>query len=137
MGDVFMRPDKKGNPRYTARTRVKGCKPLTKTFGRKTDANDWLKKTEGALIENRDFPEREERKHTVNELFKEYKENGFVDKPDSKKKQSKQLDWWADQIGHLELKKPNSKGYCHSDQQTEKTQKPLWQSYQQQHCEPL
>ncbi len=104
MGDIFERPDKKGKPRYTARARIKGCKPVSKTFGRKTDATQWLIKTEAALLENRDFPEREENKHTVNDLLNEYKTNGFMDKPDSKDKQANQLDWWAKQFGYLELK---------------------------------
>ena len=104
MGDIFERKDKGGKTRYTARTRRKGCKPITKTFGRRTDAKIWLTKTEAALIENRDFPEREEGKHTVNDLIKIYKKNGFADKPGSKDKQTKQLDWWADRLGHLLLK---------------------------------
>lgn len=103
MGEIIERRNKKGKPRFTARIRSKGCKPVSKTFGRKTDASAWLTKTEAALLENRDFPERVERKYTVKDLIDKYTDEGFTDKEASKASQTRQLGWWSKRIGHLQL----------------------------------
>ena len=103
MGEIIERRNKKGKPRFTARIRSKGCKPITKTFGRKTDANEWLTKTSAALLEDRDFPERGERIKTLNDLITDYIANGFSEKKASEDSQTRQLKWWGKRIGHVQL----------------------------------
>jgi integrase len=103
MGEIMERRNKKGKLRFTARIRIKGCKTMTKTFGRKTDANEWLTKTSATLLENRDFPERGERGLTLNDLITKYIAEGFFEKEASEASQTRQLKWWGERIGHVQL----------------------------------
>ena len=44
---------KDGSKSYTARVRLRGHQPVVKTFGRKSDAKEWAKRTESAMKERR------------------------------------------------------------------------------------
>lgn len=87
---------------YRAQIKRKGAPILTKTFKRKTDAEDWAKNQEVALVNGEHFPEREARRHTFDEAVKRYKAEHLpkLAKPQDRERH---LDWWNERLGRLRL----------------------------------
>lgn len=111
MATIIKRTGKKGTT-YLARIRIKGHPEITKSFSRKTDAGDWINKTEAAIKENRDFPERQRCKRTVGDVIKRYLDEGFEKKPGSVDHQTRQLNWWFKRIGALLLRELTPEVIC-------------------------
>jgi len=98
MGTIRKRQKDDGSPSYQVQVRVKGCKPVSETFDRLTDAKVWAKKTEAALREGRHFPERVAQSRTLAELIDRYVADVCPDKKGGAKT-AMQLRQWKDELG--------------------------------------
>ena len=103
MSNIEERVSKSGDVSYRARVRLKGFKDRSHTFKRKTDARKWVSKAESEMREGRYFGTLESEKQTLADAIERYIKSGFKNKPSSSKRQTAQLQWWHQQIGHLRL----------------------------------
>jgi len=109
MATIQERKLKDGSTRYRVIVRQKGHKPETATFRRKTDAKEWAKKIESAMLENRHFKNRVARKRTLAELIEKYIKEVMPKKSDIMQQQVIQLNWWKEQMGHMTLAELSSR----------------------------
>ncbi len=103
MASIFERKDQDGKTRYRVQIRLRGYPPQSETFERKTDAKLWAQQTEAAIRDGRHFKTMESKKHTLGELIDRYIREFLPKKPKSFDKQSAQLLWWKQEIGHCIL----------------------------------
>lgn len=103
MAVIEERTTAEGKRAYRVKVRLKGSPTVTATFDRKTDAKEWAKKTEAAIKEGRYFKTTEAKKHTVAELVDRYIEEILPRKPKSVIGQTRHLNWWKKELGHLTL----------------------------------
>ncbi|MGC9217404.1 tyrosine-type recombinase/integrase [Acidithiobacillus sp.] len=87
---------------YKAQIKRKGAPILTQTFKRKTDAEEWAKKQEVAIIKGEHFPEREAKRRTFKEAADRYMAEHLPELayPTSRKRN---VQWWVDRIGRYRL----------------------------------
>lgn len=108
MASIQKRASKDGKVRYRAQVRRKGQPPLTATFARKTDAQNWAEDRETDIRQNRHFKYAEAKKHTVGEAIDRYIESVLPRKPKSAYIQAPQLIRWRNEIGNIKLSDLNS-----------------------------
>ena len=72
MATIRERLRKDGSKVFQVQIRLRGQRPTTMTFKRKTDAQKWIQNTESAIREGRYFKKSESRRHTVGELIDRY-----------------------------------------------------------------
>jgi integrase len=89
--------------KFRVRVRLKGYPVQTATFKRLTDAKQWAKTTESAILEGRHFKTNQSKKHTLAELIDRYIDDVLPLKPKSKDSQETQLTWWRTEIGDYTL----------------------------------
>lgn len=80
---------------YKAQIRLKGFAPEIATFERKTDAQDWAKKTEADMKAGRHFGQS--KRHTFNELADEYLKDAA--KLRSYTDRARQIEYWRGAFG--------------------------------------
>lgn len=103
MATIRARKTKSGT-RYMVEVRLKGAKPQTASFARKTDAKRWAQQTEAAIREGRHFKTAEAKRRTVADLVDRYIADVLPTKSASaRSKRERQLAWWRQEIGHLTL----------------------------------
>jgi integrase len=92
---------------YQAKVRVRGEKPRTRTFKRKTDAVAWAAKTETDLGHGTYVPTTADRRRTLAELIDKFIAEYLPIKPNNKDadKTVSLLEWWKDRAGFLTLDK--------------------------------
>lgn len=100
MAYIEKRISRDGTISYRAQIRAKGQKQISETFPTKRLAEAWAKKTETEIKEGRFFKSSQARKRTVAEMIEKYIEEILPSKPKSIKKQTSQLNWWKQEIGH-------------------------------------
>jgi integrase len=101
---IEQRQTKRGEVRYRALVRLKGCPPQSATFRRLTDARRWVQQTESAIREGRYFRTVEARRHTLAELVDRYVETVLPMRRDtSRRDQLRHLRWWQGRLGVLLL----------------------------------
>ncbi|HSX38754.1 MAG TPA: site-specific integrase [Chlamydiales bacterium] len=100
MAFIEKRTAKDGTVSYRAQIRIKGQASINETFPNKRLAEAWAKKTETEIKEGQFFKTYEARKHTVAQMIDRYLETIMPRKPKSTRKQTAQLTWWKQQIGH-------------------------------------
>jgi len=103
MATIRERKTSKGESRFMVIVRLKGQPDQVATFNRKTDAKKWAQHTEAAIREGRHFKTTEAKKRTLSELIDRYIADILPTKPKSALKQTKQLEWWKDEIGYSTL----------------------------------
>ncbi|KKK71662.1 hypothetical protein LCGC14_2911670, partial [marine sediment metagenome] len=103
MASIQKRASKDGKFRYRVQVRRKGQPPLTATFARKTDAQNWAEDRETEFQQKRHFKYAEAKKHTVGEAIDRYIETVLPRKPKSAYIQAPQLIRWRDEIGDIKL----------------------------------
>jgi len=103
MATIEKRTTNDGVTTYRVKIRLKGYPTETATFERKTDAKIWAQQTETAIRKGRYFKVAEARKHTLAELVERYIRDVLPTKPRSEKDQTRQLNWWKEQIGSYTL----------------------------------
>ena len=99
----FHKREKNAKPSYTAKIRIKGHKPVFKTFDRLTDARDWAAKTETEIKEGLYKNIIEAQRHTFTELVERFKRDVVPRKPKVGKEYARQLEWWRIHLGDLTL----------------------------------
>lgn len=107
MATIERREAADGTVRYRVRVRLRGEKPRTRTFKRKTDADLWSKKVESDLGHGVYVPTTADRRRTLAELIDKFVAEHLPIRPNNadRKKLSAQLKWWKDHAGHLTLDK--------------------------------
>ena len=99
----FHKREKKGKPSYTAKIRLKGHKPVFKTFDRLTDARNWAAKTETEIKDGLYKNIIESQRHTFSDLVERFKRDVLPRKPKIGKEYVRQLDWWREHLGDMTL----------------------------------
>lgn len=104
MATIQARRDSDGRVRYRVQVRLKGYRPISATFDRKTDAKDWARETETDLKAGRYLKTAESKKHTFGNMIDRYIKQVLPNKrPGTREAQEPQLRWWQEQIGHCIL----------------------------------
>lgn len=106
MANVEKRISDSGKITYRVKVRLRGFPPQSATFDRVTDAKTWASKTETEIKEGRYFKTSASKRHTLGEMVDRYKRDVLPHKSKSEKftqNQTKQLDWWKDELGHFVL----------------------------------
>ena len=101
MATTETRRGRDGKLVYRVKVRRRGQPNQTATFKRKTDADNWAKIQEVAILEGRHFKASEAKKHTVAEAIDRY----LRDTPKSRdaRDRQRQLTWWREQLGRYTL----------------------------------
>lgn len=87
---------------WRVQIRIRGHKPVTKTFARKTDAKKWATKTEADVRAGLYLRTRESEKRTMADLIERYREKRLA-RLASAANVGAQLDRWAAELGHMRL----------------------------------
>lgn len=103
MASIKERKDKNGKTRFYVQIRIKGAKPESGSFKRKTDAERWIQQTEAAIREGRHFKTSAAKKHTLGQLIDRYMVDVLPTKKKCEQRQGAQLNWWKQQLGHFLL----------------------------------
>lgn len=100
MATIEKRTNAKGEGSYRVKVRIKGHPVQTASFKRKTDAKKWAQATETAIHEERYFPYARSKRKTFSEMIDRYIEEVLPLKPKSQVKQTQQLNYWKEKLGH-------------------------------------
>jgi integrase len=105
MATINERTNKAGQKRYTVQIRLKGARPVTKTFQTKGEANAYIQDMESDIRHGRHLPAQEAERRTLAELIARYLESpDFNDKaPNTRYCQKAQLEYWRRELGHKTL----------------------------------
>lgn len=104
MAAIEVRKSKDGKTSYRVKIRLKGYRPEEATFDRKKEAQRWITQTEAAMMEGRFYKSAERRKLTVVDVIDRYSTDTLPHKSTNmQKRQSSQLLYWRQQIGHMLL----------------------------------
>ena len=112
MATIRKRVGRDGTVRWQAQVRRTGCRPLVKTFGRKTDADVWVRETERAL----DMGDLSEaipaNQLALSQLLDQYLEEGVAasrgDRPiaeSDRRNRRRQLEWWRSSLGKIQIRR--------------------------------
>lgn len=94
----YIREPKKPGHRYQAEVRLKGHRPITATFDRKSDAKTWIQKVEADIRAGRHQLYAEGQRHTFEDAVNRY----FKEQSVSVVKRGHLL-WWKKELGPLLL----------------------------------
>lgn len=105
MGSIVTRKTSKGETTYQAHVRRKGQPAYVKTFRSKRKAESWIHRTEAAIAERRDMPQREALKRTVGEMVEQYVDDeGFAKlSATEQRKRAQQLRRWVQILGGISV----------------------------------
>ena len=103
MANITERTLKDGTKRYTVIVRIKGCDTRTKTFRRKTDANNWVSKIETSIRDGVQLTTRIALKKTLGDAIDRYILEVLPEKPSLEKDQTTQLNWFKAELGLIAL----------------------------------
>src|SRR5688500_17870483 len=92
-----------GSISYRVKVRIRGARPETATFERKSDATKWATQTEGNIQQRKHFPMHEARKHTFGEMIDRYVRDVLPRKPKDLRNRQRQLEWWKARLGPTRL----------------------------------
>lgn len=94
-------------PRYRVRVRLRGLRPLSKTFSTLHQARQWGMTTESTGRMARDLPLVEAARHTLAELLDRYRREVLPRKsPGTQRNHVIHLHWWQEALGHLIISTP-------------------------------
>lgn len=89
---------------YKAMVRKSGHPNRSKTFPRKSQAVRWGKQLEAKMDSGDSIESNEAAKHTLSQAIDRYIEGPLKEKaPYTQVSQSRQLDWWRSELGHVKL----------------------------------
>lgn len=109
MAEIKKRKKKNGEWSYTVCVRIKGSPMQSKTFSRRTDAQEWESKMETSIKENINFPKRKAQRYTVADVIDQFIEDELPKKtPKMQKEFLKSLNWFRKEIGSLHLSSVNT-----------------------------
>jgi integrase len=99
MAYIQQRTGTDGRTSYRVQVRLKGHRPETATFERKTDAKRWAQDIESAMRAGRHFKTAEAKRHSLSDLIDRYIRDVLPTKPKSASTQVIQLHWWREALG--------------------------------------
>lgn len=99
MATIEQRTSRNGEVAYRAKIRLRGHRPVSETFPRRTDAVRWVQKTETEIREGLYFPKQEAKKHTVAEAIDCYLDHLKFDNPGRHRDVGIILKWWRNELG--------------------------------------
>jgi len=102
MAVIEKRVSHDGVTHYRARVRMKGHRPISKTFPRKTDAQAWAQKIEEGIRRGEVYSAVESR--TLADLIDRYVAEELPKKRKGHRDIERQLHWWREAYGHLFLR---------------------------------
>lgn len=94
---------KDGSISFHAEVRRKNAKPLRESFRTLTDAKNWVRKMESAILDGKHVPDNKARKHTLADLIDRYISLHLAKFPRRLKDQTSHLNWWREQYGNRPL----------------------------------
>ena len=92
MASIEKRKNDDGTTSYRVKIRMKGHPTESATFGRLTDAKEWVQKTEADIKSGRHFGAS--KRHTLNELIDSYEKSAQHKALKSAKDMRTRLSWW-------------------------------------------
>jgi len=107
MATIEKRTANNGTVSYRAKIRLRGEKPRSRTFKRKTDAEAWAKKVEADLGHGVYVPTTAERRRTFGDMIDKFVTEYLPVKPHnlSADHMAQMLEWWKDHYGFVILDK--------------------------------
>lgn len=107
MATIVRRVSSKGEVSYLARVRLRGEKPRSRTFKRKTDAKLWAAKAEADLGHGAYVPTTADRRRTLADIIDAFLTDHLPVKQHNKNERMlrQQLAWWREHAGHVTLDK--------------------------------
>ena len=100
---VSLDQDGKQRTSYRVQIRRRGFPPVTATFERKTDADQWARETEADMSRRRYFPQHEAERHTLADLVDRQLEVLKLDSPGAYAYNRVMLSWWKRKLGDYSL----------------------------------
>lgn len=94
---------KDGSTIFHAEVRRKNSKPIRDSFTTLTDAKNWVRRTESALLDGKHVPDNKARKHTLSDLIDRYIKLHLAKHPRRFKDQGTHLRWWNERYGQKPL----------------------------------
>jgi len=101
MPTVERRVSSDGAVHYRARIRLLGSQTVSKTFHRKSDAQQWAQKTEASIRQDQYEIQPMSRRKTLSDLIDRYALEVLPRKPKNARVQQRQLEVWKREMGHL------------------------------------
>ena len=107
MASIVRRVASDGTTSYQVKVRIRGERPRSRTFKRKTDAAAWAAKAESDMGHGAYVPTTADRRRTLGELIEKFTVEYLPVKPNSKDgaKVSAMLAWWKTHAGFVTLDK--------------------------------
>jgi integrase len=102
MAVIEKRVARDGTTHFRAKVRMKGHRPMSKTFPRKTDAQAWASDVEQRIRRGEVYTSAE--LETLAGLIDRYVAQELPKKPQGQKDVKRHLDWWRQAYGHLFLR---------------------------------
>ena len=90
---------KDGTFTYYAEVRRHPLKPLRKKCRTLTEAKNWVRKTESAVLEGQYVPDNKALKRTLSDLIERYIQVHLCKFPSRLKDQTAHLNWWKESYG--------------------------------------
>jgi len=90
---------KDGTVTFHAEVRRKNAKPLRDSFDTLTEAKNWVRKTESAVLDGKRVLDNKSRKHTLSDLIERYMRLHLSKHPGRIKDQTTHLEWWKENYG--------------------------------------
>lgn len=97
MASIEKRKNDDGTTSYRVKIRLKGYPPESATFGRLTDAKEWVQKTEANIKAGRHFGAS--KRHTLDDLIDSYEKSAKHKELKSASDMRQRLDWWRAKYG--------------------------------------
>lgn len=106
MAVIRTRKTSKGERKYQAYIRIKGFKPVMRTFGEKQKAQDWAKKIEVAMKDGtyKEFEQNDSGIETVAQLIDYFDKNVAKIRYSHYEKYSALFLWWKNHIGNIKVR---------------------------------
>ncbi|HEY4830966.1 MAG TPA: hypothetical protein VIH61_00170 [Waddliaceae bacterium] len=103
-----------GTVTYRVRIRIKGSKPISKTFKNLTHAKQWQRTTEAQVEKGLYLSYAEAEQHTLAQAIDRYDKEVLYRKPKDARNVARHLACWKKELGHLKLSRLNPPCYCRS-----------------------
>jgi integrase len=104
MASIVARKTQDGGTVYRALVRIKGFKPVSAHFEKKSDAKEWATNTEAAIRQDKYFKNSEGDGKTLYDLLERYMRDEMPHRNRSTNN-IRQLNWWRQELGPLFLSK--------------------------------
>ena len=94
---------KDGSISYHTEVRRKNAKPLRDSFRTLTEAKNWVRKVESAILDGKHVSDNKARKYTLTNLIERYIQVHLNKFPRRLKDQTSHLNWWKEKFGNKKL----------------------------------